>query len=129
MTDTNQIPTAISLGRDFSCANYASTEEALAVDWQEKGAVLIQYIRDKIEAVDWDNFDAGTIEAKTLLPILVSLAKATSEGRDVLEGMPLGGVEDAPRAFQLLKPIVEDALGNLERRLNLVSEGAHLRIN
>lgn len=119
-----------SLGRDFACANYALGEDNLAPLWRKKGRDLVDYVRAKMDGIDWENFDAGAQEMREMFPVLVSVAQATSEGgaafralpSDILERYQAGDFEESERdaarhLFISLKDIVENTLNNIERRL------------
>lgn len=129
MTDTEN-STALIIGRDFSCAVYAASDESLIAGWREKGPELINHIREKIGQLDWDNLDTSSHEAYELFPVLVAVANVTSEGRQFLrefggetiwryatgQSYPSEGYS-ASYIFNGLKPIVENALDALEARL------------
>lgn len=122
---------AVPLASDFATARFALSEDNLAIEWRARALDIVRTVREKINALDWDNLDASTDAAYELFPILVAIAERTEDGKEVFYAfdVPVGTSHRystgqsypsetafAPHLLRALKPVVEDALDKLEER-------------
>lgn len=120
---------AVPLANDFATARFALSEDNLAPEWRGRALDIVQTVREKIGALDWDNLDASTDAAYELFPILVAIAGRTDDGKAVFREFDVtaGTVQRystgksypsetaiAPHLLRVLKPVVEQALNRLE---------------
>jgi hypothetical protein len=133
MDVTKQFQTAIQISEDLPRVMWAMSEEALVSVWAGRGNDIIQSVRESLAVLDDPDFNPSSDEARSILPVLVAATRGTNSGRECVNAL-IGSkvddyisgesypedVEQAENIFKKLKPIAEDTINALERRLEIV---------